>query len=98
MAQSFRTAGRIVGVESRKFNRRLLSRLRGAAAYASRHAVALEARLELHAPDARLVQEAGEVIEIDAADDDFLVGDIATEGGYLVSAVVPVVADTQAAL
>src|SRR6185295_20215074 len=59
---------------------------------------ASEPRLELHPEDPRLVEEAGEIVEVDAADRDFLIGDVAAEQRGLVAAVVPGVTQAQAAL
>src|SRR5258705_2749158 len=58
---------------------------------------ASELRLELHTVGARIVDEAGQVVKVDGADRDDLVGDVATEGRHLVLAAVPVVAHAQAA-
>src|SRR5688572_12267252 len=56
-----------------------------------------EAGLELHANRARLVDEAGQVVEVDAADNLHFVGDVATEQGDVVLAVLPGVAQAQTA-
>src|SRR3546814_328638 len=57
-----------------------------------------ELRGEIHADRARFVDEAGQVVEVDAADDARGVGDVAAEQRHFVVAVAPVVADAQAAL
>jgi len=57
-----------------------------------------ETRLELHAPDLWLVEEAGQVVEVDTTDRNFLVRDVAPEDGSLVFATAPVVAHAQSAL
>src|ERR1700742_1857857 len=58
----------------------------------------LERGLELHADRARVVDEAGQVVEVDAAGHADLVRDVAREGRHFVLAAVPVVAGAQAAM
>src|SRR5690349_14497271 len=60
--------------------------------------LALEPRLQLDAPGAGVVDEAGQVVEVDAAFEGFLVGDIAAEGGGFPLAAGMGIADPQAAL
>src|SRR3546814_15426310 len=57
-----------------------------------------ELRGEIHADRARFVDEAGQVVEVDAADDARGVGDVAAEQRHFVIPVAPVVADAPAAL
>src|SRR3546814_20327660 len=57
-----------------------------------------ELRGEIHADRARFVDEAGQVVEVDAADDASGIGDVAAERRPFVVAVAPSVTDTQAAL
>src|SRR5690606_27910696 len=57
-----------------------------------------ELRGEIHADRPRFVDEPGQVVEVDAADDARGVGDVAAEQRHLVVTVAPAVADAQAAL
>src|SRR5262249_43125283 len=59
---------------------------------------ALKLHGELTTPDPRLVDEPGQVVEVDAADRNDLVGDIAAEGCDFVLALIPGVTHSQAAL
>src|SRR4029077_1758013 len=47
---------------------------------------------ELAAHDARIVDEAGEVLEVDATGGTDLIGAVAAEGGHLVLLVIPAIA------
>src|SRR5690349_5747474 len=58
----------------------------------------LELRLDLDAPGARFVHEAGEVVEVDRTLEDDAVGDVAPEGGHFPLAAFGAVAGAEAAL
>src|SRR5258705_13727642 len=64
---------------------------------AVRFSSASEVGLELHPPGTRLVDHAGQVVEVDAADDADLVGDVAAEHRHLVLVAGPLVAQPQSA-
>jgi hypothetical protein len=49
-------------------------------------------RLKLLAPIPRFVDEAGQIIKVDAADDADLISDVATENGSFILSVAPAVA------
>ena len=53
-------------------------------------------RLELRAPDAWFVDEAGQIVEVDAAGDADFVGDVATIRRDFVFTVAPDIAETRA--
>src|SRR6266700_5418255 len=76
---------------------RVSQRRRCASIILDRSQRASELRPELHAVGARIVDEAGQVVEVDRTDGDDLVRDVAAERGDFVLAVGPDVADAQAA-
>src|SRR5207342_3172740 len=57
-----------------------------------------EPRLELHAPDLGLVEETGQIVEIDCSNGNHLIGNVSAEQRRLVCSFAPRVAQADSAL
>ncbi len=92
--KSFMMEFRTFGQLRRRIFRRAIAR--GGQSRATRRSP-LEKCLELRAPDARFIDEAGQVVEVDPTGDARLIGDVATARRDFVLAVTPVVTHAQSA-